>query len=347
MEWRVVRLRQTAILLGTLLVVAIGVAIAARAVDLERAIETVRTAEPAVLALASAVYLVSWPLRGHRYGDVLAAVGHRCGTGFLTAAVFVSQAVNLVVPARAGDGVRAYLLNTRREVPYTTGVSSLAVERLFDLLSLATLGTGALVALALAGERGAGGDRFLACAGVVALVGVFGAGVAVTVAHSDHRPGVWLRGRVRRPRLRAVVDATVGVGADLRVVATDGGALLRVAAGSLAVWAVDVLTAVLVLVALVDANLSLPVLVCVGTLAVTVGNLAKILPLSQGGVGLYEAAFTALVVAVSPVGAATALAAAVLDHALKNLVTVAGGVAAALALNLSRGTLRPSEHTES
>ncbi len=253
MEWRVVRLRQTAILLGTLLVVAIGVAIAARAVDLERAIETVRTAEPAVLALASAVYLVSWPLRGHRYGDVLAAVGHRCGTGFLTAAVFVSQAVNLVVPARAGDGVRAYLLNTRREVPYTTGVSSLAVERLFDLLSLATLGTGALVALALAGERGAGGDRFLACAGVVALVGVFGAG----------------------------------------------------------------------------------------------GNLAKILPLSQGGVGLYEAAFTALVVAVSPVGAATALAAAVLDHALKNLVTVAGGVAAALALNLSRGTLRPSEHTES
>ena len=347
MEWRVVRLRQTAILLGTLLVVAIGVAIAARAVDLERAIETVRTAEPAVLALASAVYLVSWPLRGHRYGDVLAAVGHRCGTGFLTAAVFVSQAVNLVVPARAGDGVRAYLLNTRREVPYTTGVSSLAVERLFDLLSLATLGTGALVALALAGERGAGGDRFLACAGVVAPVGGFGAGGALTGAHREPPPRGGAPGRGWAPRRRGG-GATTRRGGRPRA---RGGAqrrgVLRVAAGSLAVWAVDVLTAVLVLVALVDANLSLPVLVCVGTLAVTVGNLAKILPLSQGGVGLYEAAFTALVVAVSPVGAATALAAAVLDHALKNLVTVAGGVAAALALNLSRGTLRPSEHTES
>jgi len=347
MEWRAARLRQAAMLLGTLLVVVSGGVLAARAVDLERAVEAVRTADPAVLALASAVYLVSWPLRGHRYGDVLAAVGHRCGTGFLTATVFVSQAVNLVVPARAGDGVRAYLLNTRRAVPYTTGVSSLAVERLFDLLSLATLGTGALAALALAGERGAGGERFLAGAGVVALAGVSLAAVTVTVAHSDRRPGAWLRGRVERPRLRAVVDAATGVGADLRVVATDGRALLRVAAGSLAVWAVDVLTAVLVFVALVDVDLSLPVLACVGTLAVTVGNLAKVLPLSQGGLGLYEAAFTALVVAVSPVGAATALAVAVLDHALKNLVTVAGGTAAALALNLSPGTLRRSEHTES
>jgi uncharacterized membrane protein YbhN (UPF0104 family) len=73
----------------------------------------------------------------------------------------------------------------------------------------------------------------------------------------------------------------------------------------------------------------------VGTLAVTVGNLAKVLPLSQGGIGLYEAAFTALVVAVSPVAGATALAAAIVDHALKNGVTVVGGAASALVLNLS------------
>ncbi|ERH10146.1 MAG: hypothetical protein J07HX64_01916 [halophilic archaeon J07HX64] len=347
MARRAVRLRHAATLTGTLLVVGGGAVLAARTVDLGRAVETVRTADPVVLALASVVYLLSWPLRGHRYGDVLAAVGHRCGTGFLTATVFVSQAVNLVVPARAGDGVRAYLLNTRRKVPYTTGVSSLAVERLFDLLSLAALGGGALAVLALAGEHTAGGERFLAGASVVALGGVLAAGTAVTVAHSDRRPGAWLRGRVRRRRLRAVVDAAAGVGTDLRVVATDGRTLLWVAAGSLAVWAIDVLTAVLVLVALADLNLSLPVLVCVGTLAVTVGNLAKVLPLSQGGIGLYEAAFTALVVAVSPVGAATALAAAVLDHALKNLVTVVGGTAAALALNLSPGTFRRSEHSES
>ena len=347
MEMRAVRVRHAATLLGTVLVVAVGGVLAARAVDIGQAVEAVRTADPGVLALATTVYLVSWPLRGHRYGDVLAVVGHRCGTGFLTAAVFVSQTVNLVVPARAGDGVRAYLLNTRRGIPYTTGVSSLAVERLFDLLSLAALGTVALAALAFAGGHTPVGGRFLAGAGVVGLAGVLAAGTVVAVAHSNRRPGAWLRERVRRPRPRAVVDAVTGVGADLRVVATDGRTLLRVAAGSLAIWAVDVFTAVLVLVALVDVSLSLATLAAVGTLAVTVGNLAKVLPLSQGGIGLYEAAFTALVVAVSPVGAATALAAAILDHTLKNLVTVAGGTTAALALNLSPGTLRQPGNAES
>jgi hypothetical protein len=72
-----------------------------------------------------------------------------------------------------------------------------------------------------------------------------------------------------------------------------------------------------------------------------VGNLAKVLPLSPGGVGLYEGAFTLLVVALVPESAvagdlaAVALGAAVLDHAVKNVVTTAGGVVSMLYLNVS------------
>jgi uncharacterized membrane protein YbhN (UPF0104 family) len=335
------RVRRAAAILGTVLVLVVGGVLAVRTIEIGRVVETVRTANPAVLVLAAGVYLGSWPLRGRRYGDVLAAMDRRCGVGFLTAAVFVSQTANLVVPARAGDGVRAYLLNARRAVPYTTGVASLAVERLFDLLALAGLGAVALAWVVLAGEGAALAEsgRFLAGAGGVALAGLLVTAATVGVARSDWHPGPRLREFTDRPRLRAAADAAVGFGADLRVVATDGRALAHVAAGSLAIWAIDVLTAVLVLAAL-DGTLSTPALVAVGTLAVTVGNLAKVLPLSQGGIGLYEAAFTALVVAVSPVGAATALAAAVVDHALKNAVTLAGGAVAALALNLSPGSVR-------
>ena len=330
-----------ATLLGTALVVVVGGYVAVRTVDVGRAAEAVRTADHRLLALGAGVYLLSWPLRGRRYGDVLGAMGRRCGTGFLTAAMFVSQTANLVVPARAGDGVRAYLLNTRREVPYATGAASLAVERLLDLLALAALGGVALAGLAGTGEAGALGEggRFVAGAGVVAAAGVSAAAATVVLARSDWHPGARLRGWTDRPRLRAAVDAAIRFGTDLRVVATDGRALGRVAAGSLAIWAIDVVTAVLVLAAL-DGTLSVTALAAVGTLAVTVGNLAKVLPLSQGGIGLYEAAFTALVVAVSPVGAATALAAALLDHAIKNAVTLAGGAVAAFALNLSPRTVR-------
>ena len=335
-----------ATLAGTALVLAVGGYLAVRTVDIGRVAGAVRTADHGLLALGAGVYLLSWPLRGQRYGDVLGSMGRRCGTGFLTAAVFVSQTANLVVPARAGDGFRAYLLNSRREIPYTTGAASLAVERLFDLLALAALGGAALAGLAVTGGAGALGEggRFVAGAGVVAAAGLVAAAVGMALAHSDWRPGPRLRNWTDRPRLRAVADAAIRFGTDLRVVATDGRALARVAGGSLAIWAIDVLTAVLVLAAL-DGTLSAPALAAVGTLAVTVGNLAKVLPLSQGGLGLYEGAFTALVVAVSPVGAATALAAALLDHALKNAVTLAGGAVAALALNISPRALRRERDT--
>jgi len=79
-------------------------------------------------------------------------------------------------------------------------------------------------------------------------------------------------------------------------------------------------------------------LLTVGFFAVSVGNLAKVLPLSPGGIGLYEAAFTAFAVGLGGVPAATAFAAAVLDHAVKNLVTVVGGVGSMLSLNVSLTT---------
>ncbi|TKX56781.1 UPF0104 family protein, partial [Halorubrum sp. SS7] len=134
------------------------------------------------------------------------------------------------------------------------------------------------------------------------------------------------------------VDAAVRFGAAVRVVAADAGALARVSLASGVVWAADVATAVLVLAALLGGFGAAvdPVALCVvGTLAVSAGNLAKVLPLSQGGIGLYEAAFTGIVVAATPIPAETALAAAALDHALKNGVTLAGGGAVAAALDLS------------
>jgi uncharacterized protein (TIRG00374 family) len=323
-------------LLGTVLVLVVGIAVAARVVETERVLEAVRMADIGLLAAAAGVYALSWPLRGHRYDKILDAMGRRCGRGFLTAAVFVSQLANLVVPARAGDGVRAYLLNSRRDVPYTTGAASLAIERLFDLLALACFGGVAVVWLVLDGRTlpVSGSVPAVFGATVVAGVALCCSAVLVVVARQDWNIGDWIRVRTDDTPLSAVVDTAVEFGADLRVVAADPWALGRIGAGSLTVWALDVLTAVLVLRA-VTGLLSVPMVIAVGTLAVTVGNLAKVLPLSQGGIGLYEAAFTTVVVAVSPISAATALAAAIVDHALKNGVTIAGGATSALGLNLS------------
>lgn len=337
--------RRRVAIVGTVLL-GLGLVVALREFDVRAVVADVSSADPALLALALGVYAVSWPIRGRRYGDVLATMGRRHSAGFLTGLVFLSQTANLTLPARGGDAVRAYVLHTRRDVPYAAGFASLAVERLFDLLTLAVLAGVATTWLVVVGHTGPlelageahGARTALLAAGGVSVATLALAGTIVAATHSGRRPGAALRRRlVAWPALRGAADHFVRFARDVQVVARNPRAILTIGAGSLVIWILDVSTAVLVLAAF-DGGLALGPLLAVGTLAVSVGNLAKVLPLTQGGLGLYEAAFTALVVGLTPLGATTALAAAIVDHALKNLVTLVGGCGAVASLGVSLST---------
>lgn len=329
--------RRSLAILGTVVVLVLAVAVAARTVDLGAVLGAVRGADLLLLAAAAVVYAVSWPLRGRRYGDVLAPMGHRLGTGFLTLATFASQSANLVVPARGGDAARAYLLRDRRAVPYATGAASLTVERAFDLLAIGALGTGALAWLAATGDAGAVVARSRT---VGASVGQFDLARVAAAAAAVVGLGAVAGLAARRTDLLGRVPDRLWTGVatfgrDLAGIARQPRALAGVGAGSVAIWALDALTAVLVLAAV--ASTPVGAVLAAGTLAVCAGNLAKVLPLTQGGLGLYEGAFAATVVAISPVAGAAALAAAVLDHALKNAVTLAGGAVAGARFAATQG----------
>ncbi|MGM0591023.1 MAG: flippase-like domain-containing protein [Halobacteriota archaeon] len=310
-------------------------------------------ADPALVVAAALVYLVSWPLRGARYRDILAELGYYERVGFLTGAVFISQTGNLVFPARAGDAVRAYVVKARRNIPYPSGFASLATERVFDLLTITALAGTVLAGLVVTG--GVGDLATAISEGVpgvdpasirTAVTVAAGVGVAAVVAlaaivvsaRSDRN---FVRAAISRVSSDSYADTLANlVEQFVRGVQTSAGnrrAFSRIGLSSVAIWTLDVITAIVVLLAL-DVSLPLPLLVSVGFFAVSVGNLAKVLPLSPGGIGLYEAAFTAIVVSLTPVGAPVAFTASVLDHAVKNVVTIAGGVVAMLSLNVSLTT---------
>jgi len=314
------------------------------------------SADVVPVAAAAAVYLLSWPLRGLRYRDILAELGYHERVGFLTGAVFVSQTGNLVFPARAGDAVRAYVVKTRRAIPYPTGGASLAAERVFDLLTITVMAAVVLAGLLVGGgteevataiSGNVGGDVLTATAVQQAVQVAGGVGVAAVgillvtllTARSDRNLVRAVVGRLSSDSYADYVAGAVEqfVGGVQRV-AGDRRSAARIGANSVVVWTLDVVTALLVLVAFPAVELSFSSLLAVGFFAVSVGNLAKVLPLSPGGIGLYEAAFTAFAVGLGGVPAATAFAAAVLDHAVKNLVTVAGGVVSMLSLNVSLTT---------
>lgn len=342
--------RRVTVAAGTLLVL-VALALMTVYLDPAEVVEAMRTADVGLLAVATAVYLFSWPLRGARYRDILAELGFHERVGFLTGAVFISQTGNLVFPARAGDAVRAYIVKARRGIPYPSGFASLAIERVFDLLTITALAGVTFIGLAAAGidvtglgandapESGAESGRtamyVAAGVGTAALVAV---GVIVTTARSERNLVRTTLGRISSD---SYVDYVAGVverfAADVQTIARNRRAFAVVGVSSVLIWSIDVVTALLVFAAF-GVDLALVTLVAVGFFAVSVGNLAKVLPLSPGGIGLYEGAFALIVVALTPVSWGVALAAAIADHAIKNLVTVAGGVASTLLLNVSLTT---------
>jgi uncharacterized protein (TIRG00374 family) len=332
------------------LLTAFALALMTLYLDPQAVLAELENADLGPVALAGAVYLLSWPLRGGRYRDILVELGYDERLGFLTGAVFISQTGNLVFPARAGDGVRAYVMKARRGIPYPTGFASLAVERVFDLLTITALGGVVLAGYVLTGSADAvvatlsggvpGVDPRSARVALTVAAGVAAAAVVAVavIVVSARRSDSLIRRSLGRVSDDSYADYVAGVlesfAGDVQAVAADRGAFARVGTSSLAIWGLDVVTAILVLAAF-DVALATPTLVAVGFFAVSVGNLAKVLPLSPGGIGLYEAAFTLLAAGLTPVTGPTAFGAAILDHAVKNLVTVVGGVVSMLALNVS------------
>jgi len=354
------RITRRGTLAGGTLLVLVALALMTVYLDPAAVFEAIVGADPVLVALSALIYVVSWPLRGLRYRDILAELGYRERVGFLTGAIFVSQTGNLVFPARAGDAVRAYVVKARRGIPYPTGFASLAVERVFDLLSITVLAGTVLVGLVLTGGVGDVASAIAADVGTVTIGGesVDPAGAARTairvaafvgamavlavgvIVASARRDTDLVRRAVTRISDDSYADYVSGVigqfVGDVQAVAGDRSAFARVGVSSLLVWIVDVVTALAVFAAFgVDLTVAV---VAAGFFAVSVGNLAKVLPLSPGGLGLYEGAFTLIVVGLTADPVLTpyvALAIAIVDHAVKNAVTIVGGVASTLLLNVS------------
>ena len=344
-----------AVLVMLALVVAVGVVF-----DLEAVFDAMSGADPALVALSGVVYLLSWPLRGLRYRDILDRLGYAGETWFMTGAIFISQTGNLVFPARLGDGVRAYIVKARRDVPYPSGFASLAIERVFDLLAITVLAGTVLVGLVLTGgtdqiaqaiaaevppvsiggetiDPGAAARTALQVAAFVGGAAVLAVTAILLSARRDtdyvNRAVTAVSNDSYAAYVSGVIEQFVG---DVQTVISDRGAFARVGVGSLVIWVVDVLTALVVFYAFgVEITAAL---VATVFFAVSVGNLAKVLPLSPGGIGLYEGAFTLIVFGLTFVTAPVAFAISIVDHVVKNAVTIVGGLVSMAWLNVSLTT---------
>lgn len=288
-------------------------------------IENAKTASLSTLMLAAFVYLISWPLRGIRYQQILSRLNNPQPANFLTETIFISQSANVVLPARIGDVMRAYILKQARNIPLTTGFSSLTVERVFDIVAITAIG-------AIAASTAAADIELnpwitftiYTASGVIVLLFIVLFGISLTRDSSK-----WIKSIVYKlSRSGDYTDKVANIAAqfvhEISVVAVKPKSFAVVLITSLMVWFVDIMTCLTVLNAFPGVGISSSSLLALVFLAVAVGNIAKMFPVTPGAIGTYEAALTA-VFTLGGIDPVIGFTVAVLDHIIKNSVTLIGG----------------------
>ncbi len=255
---------------------------------------------PGYLVVGLIICVGAWVLRGWRYQTILRSLSYEVSLVVSTACIFVSQTANLVVPARLGDFVRVFILKHEYNTSYSEGISSVVVERVFDIITVAILGAIALffvinvppvyyTVILVPLIIGIAFFIFLFCLGKCSAENKY-IQIMLTMLHE-----------IKRASLSARSIFVLG-------------------ASSIIIWLLDVLVCVSV-VMMFEQQIPFAVVV----LAVVVGNLVKAVPITPGGIGTYEISL-AIIFGIAGVSPAIATLIAVIDHLIKNLVTLAGGI---------------------
>jgi len=249
-----------------------------------------------LIAVATLIYVLSFVFRGYRYEYILSKLGYSVPLAFCVEGVSVSQMANVVTPARIGDLARVYIFRLK-DVPMSKSLSGLAVERVFDLIVVITLAFFSIIMLS--------SYSLLTTPIYAVLFLLLLIGAMVALARMEN-----VLGRIMRDAGRAMKRGFVVV-----------------ALTTLAIWIIDSLVCYVILLAFGISDFA-PVI-----LAVSIANIAKAIPITPGGIGTYEAVMTGIL-SMAGVGSDVAFVVSLMDHTIKNLITVALGGLSLASLNV-------------
>lgn len=255
---------------------------------------------PQYLIVAVLICTIGWFMRGWRYQKILAGMENPVSLRTATGCILVSQTVNLVVPLRLGDFTRIFILNHENDTRYSDGISSIVVERIFDIATIALLG---LVTFPFVLNV----DPTYTAAMVLILIlcaAFFVFLVFVNKLQSENR------------YIRIILSML----SDIRKVSLTPSSILILGCSSVIIWFSDVFVCFAV-VLMFQQQVSFATVV----FAIVVGNIIKAVPLTPGGLGTYEY-LVAQTFSLAGMPAVYAKLVAIIDHLIKNLVTLAGGI---------------------
>ena len=173
-------MKNAARLAAGLVLSATFLTLAARGVSWGEVADALGRARPGHVLLAGAGMILSLGFRALRWGVLIEPI-HPVGRWRLFSATCIGFAANMLLPLRAGEIVRPWVISRREPVPFAQAMGTIALDRLFDMGALLMLFGLAALTLPLPVEWQQYGLVFL---GV--FVALLGGLVAVTA-----RPAVW------------------------------------------------------------------------------------------------------------------------------------------------------------
>lgn len=279
-------------------------ALAFRNKDLTEMGRALLTADYRYLLPAVAVYFAGVYFRALRWQTLLRSV-KPLRPGVLFPIVVIGYMANNILPARIGEFVRAYLLAWRQDVGKSATLATIAIERIFDGLTMVVFILVAALLVALNQQIQA-----IAAVGAVLfgglLLGLVVLGALPRLQLLLHAALAWLLPDRLAGRLERIVLGFVSGLGVLRS-RTD---LARVMATSLAAWLCEA-SMYLIIGAAFDLGMVWPV----ALLTTAVANLFTLLPSSPGYVGIFEAGVLAVLVGLLGAPEAVALSYAIVLHA--------------------------------
>jgi uncharacterized protein (TIRG00374 family) len=263
-----------------------------------------RLLPPALLLLAAGI-----TLRAFRWHVLLRPV-HDIPTRDVFPILLVGYAANNVLPLRAGELVRAWVLEQRYGVRKTAALATIAVERLCDGITMLLFVGGAAAAIGINAEL-----RHVALV-AAAIFAVALIGMVILLIGGSLRDRLLRLALVPLPaplaaRVERMADSFLaGLG-----VLSRRGDLALVAGTSVIAWGLEASTYWMVARAFGDplATAMTPV---AALLTTAIGNLATLVPSGPGYVGTFEAGVLLALNGALGVGRGLALSYAVLLHVL-------------------------------
>ncbi len=249
---------------------------------------------------AIVICIFAWLSRGWRYQQIFSRLEIKVTLLYSTACIYLSQTVNLIVPARLGDLIRIILVRHEYGSTVSQGLSSIVVERVFDIITVAMLGFVSIFFILNIPDW---------VMPVIAIPLILGAAFFLfllfvkKVTTTNKYLGMILK------MLSEVREASI----------TPASAVILLTV-SIGIWLLDTLICLFVSLMF---NLDIPFAVVL--LAVVIGNLVKAVPITPGGIGTYELSLAAIF-EISGISPASATLVAVIDHLIKNGITLIGGV---------------------